>query len=489
MNRGDIMRRPDRTEKSRSRHIPGTILRVSALILILAVVYLALGFYLPSLPHRQVSDEFADSFNAEDYISDTTGSERVLCIDDNSDAMAWRLRMIDEAKDEIILSLFELRDDDCGLAVMSALYEAAERGVQVRILLDGMYAVMRVTGNYEFRALSENENVSIKLYNPVSLIKSWTLCFRMHDKYLIIDDDVYILGGRNTHDLFLNDDIEGYDIDRELLIYESGKDDDSSIHQLKNYFEEIWSSPYCKDYSCTEADEKITEAENEMSERYTLIKETYPQIFEAVDYEKETIPANKVTLLSNPYEAGNKEPELWYALCELMKNGEDVIIQTPYIVCSKAMYDDLEEVCLSTENLEILINSPETGANPPGCTDYMNHKDNILKTGATIYEYIGDHSVHTKTVLIDDNISIVGSYNLDMRSTYLNTELMLVVDCKELNASLRSEAEEECSCSRQVLPDGTEILGDNCIPVEMPEGKKIMYTILRILNRPFRSLM
>lgn len=46
--------------------------------------------------------------------------------------------------------------------------------------------------------------------------------------------------------------------------------------------------------------------------------------------------------------------------------------------------------------------------------------------------------VHTKAVLLDDRLSVVGSYNLDMRSTYLDTELMLVIDSKELNQQIQS---------------------------------------------------
>ena len=52
-----------------------------------------------------------------------------------------------------------------------------------------------------------------------------------------------------------------------------------------------------------------------------------------------------------------------------------------------------------------------------------------------MYECIADHSLHTKTILVDDRLSAVGSYNYDMRSTYLDTEMMLVIDSPELNRS------------------------------------------------------
>lgn len=60
--------------------------------------------------------------------------------------------------------------------------------------------------------------------------------------------------------------------------------------------------------------------------------------------------------------------------------------------------------------------------------------------GAGVYACMVGQSLHTKTVLIDDETSIVGSYNLDLRSTYLDTELMLLVKSKELNKQLRDQA-------------------------------------------------
>ena len=53
-----------------------------------------------------------------------------------------------------------------------------------------------------------------------------------------------------------------------------------------------------------------------------------------------------------------------------------------------------------------------------------------------MYELMNDYPVHTKAVLINDRLSVVGSYNLDMRSTYLDTELMLVIDSEKLNQQI-----------------------------------------------------
>ena len=66
--------------------------------------------------------------------------ERVLCIDDNLDALIWRLRVIEAAKEELIFVTFDTEDDLSGRALMAALLHAADRGVRVRILIDGISA-------------------------------------------------------------------------------------------------------------------------------------------------------------------------------------------------------------------------------------------------------------------------------------------------------------------------------------------------------------
>ena len=67
--------------------------------------------------------------------------------------------------------------------------------------------------------------------------------------------------------------------------------------------------------------------------------------------------------------------------------------------------------------------------------------------------------MHTKSILIDDRLSLIGSFNWDMRSAYLDTELMLLVDCPALNAAPREQTEEMMRQSRLVLPGGTETAG------------------------------
>ena len=96
--------------------------------------------------------------------------------------------------------------------------------------------------------------------------------------------------------------------------------------------------------------------------------------------------------------------------------------------------------------------------------------------------------MHTKAMVVDDRLSVVGSYNMDMRSTYQDTEMMLAVDSKELNALLRSQAESDKTYSR-TMRDGEYEMGENYHPVEMSMGKRIFYGVLRVLIIPIRRFL
>ncbi len=83
----------------------------------------------------------------------------------------------------------------------------------------------------------------------------------------------------------------------------------------------------------------------------------------------------------------------------------------------------------------------------------------------------------------------MGSCNMDMRSIYLDTEMMLVIESGELNRQLREQAEELKKQSRHVYPDGRAEDGENYTPLKQGIGKKILYGVLRVLVIPFRHLL
>lgn len=433
-------------------------LPIGKILLLFLLIYIAL-LAIPYIQHKNVSVSYQKKFAKQSFYSDTAGTERVAYINDNTDALLYRLHMLDEAKDEIILSTFDFNADKSGQDMMASLLHAADRSVSVRI------------------------------YNPINLLKPWNLQARMHDKYVIVDQKMYLLGGRNTTNLFLGDYSRSKNIDRELFVYETAENDSSSIRQLTDYFESVWALSDSKEYTCKKMTKKIQSCKAKLENRYTSLKEKYPDAYSTWDYEALTLQTNKVSLLSNPIKSENKEPWMWYSLHQLMMQGEQVRIYTPYIICGKEMYQDLTELHEKNIPVEIITNDVASGANPWGCTDYLNQKKNIWKTGARVYEFMGAHSCHTKAVLIDDRMSIVGSYNMDMRSTYQDTELMLAVDCPELNSIIQTKMERDKTYSKTMGNDGEYDYGENYHSKDLSFGKKIFYAILRVITIPLRRFL
>ena len=371
----------------------------------------------------------------------------------------------------------------------------------IRIFIDCLFHIFDFTHDLvlvTFHAIGHHKRIDHRekilfldsLGNHGIRIHILNVNYRMHDKYLITDEQMYLLGGRNSNDIFLGDRKTGINEDREIFVYETKTGEEASFLELEEYFSSIWEENCVKAKKFSLKAEKKEMAEAKLLERYKEICEKYPELSQAADtdWTEETYPVESITLIHNGTRAEKHEPMMLFAMEKLLENGKDIFIQTPYVIADKAMYEVMEKAA-SHADTRIILNAVEKGSNPWGCTDYLNNKKKILGTGCSVYELMNEAAVHTKTIVVDDRLSIVGSYNWDMRSTYLDTELMLVIDSQELNQHLRQMNEGYMEKSREVLPDGTETEGKAFQEVEMTGTKKGIYGALRVIIRPFRHLL
>ena len=119
-------------------------------IIVLAVLYLVLGALLPFVKQPEISAETAENLDLERFYGDEPTGERVKVISQNGEALEERIRLISQAKEEIILSTFEFDADTSGKMVMAALTEAADRGVKVSVIVDGFPYLTAMWGNPSF---------------------------------------------------------------------------------------------------------------------------------------------------------------------------------------------------------------------------------------------------------------------------------------------------------------------------------------------------
>ncbi len=154
----------------------------------------------------------------------------LVLIERGPDALALRLALIRSAQQRVELKSFIFELDDSGRLVLDALLDAAERGVQVRVLLDQLYGLSEP--NLQAALASHHRNFELRLYNPtfdeartqpLQFAAGIVCCFRrfnqrMHGKTLVVDDAVAITGGRNVQDRYFDwDPVYNYR-DRDLLV-------------------------------------------------------------------------------------------------------------------------------------------------------------------------------------------------------------------------------------------------------------------------------
>ncbi len=202
--------------------------------------YELFGICIAYKKQPEVSNTIKKETQNDSWNERSENMERAVIIEKNPEALLQRVRLIRNAKEDIILSTFAFQSDESGKLILGALHDAADRGVHVRLLVDGMESWVDMEGNPYFYGLSSHKNVEIKLYNKANPLKPWKMMGRMHDKYLIADGKTYILGGRNTYNYFLGDFLGHKNYDRDVLVVCDEPEKENSVNQLLEYFETIW---------------------------------------------------------------------------------------------------------------------------------------------------------------------------------------------------------------------------------------------------------
>lgn len=417
----------------------------------------------------------------------TDGTERAVIVEDNSDALLSRVRMIQNAQSEIILSTFDFMSDESGRIMIGALCEAAEKGVKVEVLVDGFDGVLHMKWNPYFYALSANENVTLMMYNEINPFTMYKGMARMHDKYIVVDRQIYMLGGRNTFNYFLGDYSNYKNYDRDVLVWRrkpAAQQENASVNELLAYYETVKNSGECSSFAHGKslADRYcVKHAMERIEEEYEKYCSEHEELSDEYSYEDNTFQVESIALLSNPVNAGVKEPVVWHKLMSLIGSAkESVKLHTPYIICNDMMYDTIKDAAAGKE-VTIMTNSVANNGNSFGAADLEKNRDRMLDTGVTLLEYDGGVSYHGKSMVIDDDISVVGSFNMDMRSAYLDTELMLVIKSDELNAQLRTIMSEYEKSAVTALPDGSYDNPNNVVPQEITTKRKVRKNIIKTL--------
>ncbi len=403
----------------------------------------------------------------DSIIGDKTG---VYVFEEGEDAIISRAWLSQQADQKIDIQYFIFSEDNIGIIACDYMLKAACRGIKIRLIIDDL--MLNVNPEYVL-ALDKHENISIRIYNPNlnigknigSKIYNTVTDFRgvnqrMHHKTFIVDDRVVITGGRNIADEYFDYDHEYNFRDRDVLL--AG----NKVLEVAEKFEGFWNSPYAvsisdlvnfsdEDYNYESVYYWIREYSNNPLNFWPQIRDEIPFAFDkmlntgkfyivdSVDYVSD-IPGKNSEV--EGLGGGGKTTD---ALIDLINNAKSTIyIQTPYLVTTELSLGPFRNAVNRGVDIHILTNSLSSTDNVEAFSGYQRNRKRILETGVHIYEYRPDAQVrkqlmtselqrrlnfqpifglHAKSMVVDNHIAVIGTFNLDPRSAHLNTECITII--------------------------------------------------------------
>jgi phosphatidylserine/phosphatidylglycerophosphate/cardiolipin synthase-like enzyme len=406
-------------------------------------------------------------------------------------ALVLRLHLIRAAQRSIELQNFILRKDDSGELVLNELLAAARRGVRVRLLLDQMFSFS--DAEYLVQLTMAHVNLEIRFYNPSfykaemanhDWVSAVACCFRrfnqrMHNKLMVVDEHIGVVGGRNIADRYFDFDSNYGFKDRDVAVF------GTTAQQMRTSFEWFWDNPK------TVPVQHLRDVAAELLQRPPADLETYtpPTRMESLLASLESPALMREAFISNAFEVdrleyfsdrprketgppGNEQHDITRQLYEILLSAqESVLIQSPYMVLSQRAQDLFRELRERNPRIELVYSTnslASTDADTVYAHTHKHKKRYVGRLGFRLYELkpypadapdffprwselmdekkrgIGSRSVvsgdnstipmpaprvglHSKSFVVDGRIAMIGSHNFDPRSEGFNTENGLIV--------------------------------------------------------------
>ncbi len=414
----------------------------TALVVFVCYVML-LGVIIFRSPSK-VSDSYQKKHRLQRFYGDGDGEDRVCLVDTPLEGLRARLDLILRAQKTLVVAYHAILPGETSQLFLAAILDAAERGVHVRMVLDGFFHGLKGDMEDVLHAFEIHPNIELRLYEPFQLLRPWVFNNRMHDKFMVVDDKLAILGGRNIGDRFFRTTANIPTQDRDVVVYSilGHPSSTSAVRQIANYFEELFNCPYCTPAQKIMGRVNRLRGEAMQEQLQAFLKDRkrhQADLFQPIPWADISYSTRNVTLIHNPIARMSKEPWCWWELAQLInETSEGIFIQSPYIIPTRSMLSYLKQKRLPSQ-VTLLTNSMAATPNIPAYSGYIRHRKRLVKGGMTIFEYQGPDSIHAKTLIFGKRLSAVGSFNMESRSSYLSTETMLIIDSEPFTEHLTSK--------------------------------------------------
>ena len=399
-----------------------------------------------------------------------------------ANAFASRSILTSMATRTIDAQYYIWHNDQAGQLLLKDLWEAAERGVIVRLLLDDFNNSAKF--DQHLLRFSSHPNIAVRIINPLMYRKFQTLNFvtglprinrRMHNKSMTFDKQITIIGGRNIGDEYLSNDKNSQFADLDVLLI--GK----VVADIDNSFASYWSAPISFDIQTLatldkgettdflegldklRADEKNNSkssldvyktAIEDSSIDSDLINKRVPFRWTDMQFLSDDVGKLTKTVPANT----NLVHQLRTLLGSPTKR---LTIISSYFVPTKDGVNTLVELAEAGIDIKILTNSFDATDVTAVHSGYSQWRPSLLRAGVKIYELKStaseekrenklwkarsqsSTSLHAKTFAVDDYQVFIGSYNVDPRSANINTEMGVIINDEELAKQLHSALSDE----------------------------------------------
>lgn len=355
--------------------------------------------------------ELARLAQATTGLPPSTATRAQLLIDGAATYTAL-LEAVANAREYVHLEYYIYHPDRTGTALRDALVERARAGVEVRLLLDAVGSG-KVSRRFLQPLLAAGGEVA--WFHPMRLRWFWKrpwLNLRCHRKIVLIDSTVCFTGGINITDEE-NERLRA-DAYRDLHLRLEG----DIVRSMQLVFIEDWA--------------------------YATGTPPLP----LADVAPRPGPVAAQVLLSGPDSSWEAIHRLHVGTIHAAR--ERVWLVTPYFVPGEAAMMSLTSAALGGLDVRLLV--PKVSDSWLVTYAARSYFDDLLAAGVRIYEY-GPRLLHTKALLCDDDLAIIGSANFDNRSFRLNFEVSVMFRDRDLARGLAELIEHECGQSVRVRDD------------------------------------
>jgi cardiolipin synthase C len=385
-------------------------------------------------------------------------------------AFTARIAMIELAEKTLDLQYYVWDADETGWIMAEHVLKAADRGVRVRILVDDITLVGR---DAAAASLDAHPNIEVRVFNPFAYRSARFIDFatdlgrvnhRMHNKIFVMDNAVAIIGGRNIGNHYFN--VDTHTNFRDLDIAAAG----AVVREISKVFDYFWNGDWAVPVSVL-ADRVYSKkdlAKVRKNVHGLIAAGNYPypldQDVAALRSELKSIRDHFVwapgrIIWDDPAAIKNDEPEgkLITALRNKLETlRSELLMEAAYFIVLGKDVEKLKAVLDRGVKIRVLTNSLASNDVLPAHAGYSLSREELIAAGVEIYELRPDAGIvkqrnfsadaktglHAKAMVFDRESVFIGSFNLDPRSAFINTEAGLYVESSELAGQVAAFMEE-----------------------------------------------